>query len=195
LLQSDLEAKKLDLLVRAVAELKQRGHEVNVILIGDGPERPSLVELAKKLGVRVHFAGACYDELTIARFTLASNVTVSPGAPGLTVVQSLAYGRPILTGDASDQHLPEVEAILPGFTGNFFPADDVTGLAEMMAAYTKSSHPHPSVQAACHRVVECFYNPDYQVSVFRRAIAGEVAQRVSVQEAIGDGSVEATRRP
>jgi glycosyltransferase involved in cell wall biosynthesis len=176
--------KRLGLLLIAAAELKRRGRPVNVILIGDGPERSSLTRLAEELGVRVHFAGACFDETTIARYTLASSVTVSPGATGLTVVQSLVYGRPILTGDAFEEHGPEIEAIVPGVTGDFFHADDPGELADMIAAYTQPDSPDASRQASCRRVVDLFYNPDYQVSVFRQAIGGQAAEPVSIHDAV-----------
>jgi glycosyltransferase involved in cell wall biosynthesis len=176
--------KRLDVLLHAVAQLKRRGHRVNVILIGDGPERASLEELSKQLEVQVHFAGACFDEYTIARYTLASSATVSPGATGLTVVQSLTYGRPLLTGDAFDEHGPEVDAIVPGLTGDFFPAGDAGELADLIAKYTRPEDPGIEMQAACRRVVERFYNPDYQVSVFRQAIRGEAADAVSIRDAL-----------
>lgn len=56
--------KKLDMLVRAVAELNKQGRKFNLVFVGDGTERESLVELVHFYSIEdcVWFYGACYDE-------------------------------------------------------------------------------------------------------------------------------------
>lgn len=44
-------AKGLDILLKACAELKRRGHDYVLHIIGDGPFRPELEGLAKELGI------------------------------------------------------------------------------------------------------------------------------------------------
>ena len=44
-------AKGLDILFKACAELKDRGHDYVLHIIGDGPIRPDLEELAQRLGI------------------------------------------------------------------------------------------------------------------------------------------------
>ena len=44
-------AKGLDILFKACAELKGRGHDYVLHIIGDGPIRPDLEELAQRLGI------------------------------------------------------------------------------------------------------------------------------------------------
>jgi len=78
--------RRLDLLLEAVARLRDGGTAANVVLVGDGPERAALQVQAKRLGVRVHFEGACYDEARLGALIMSSNVTVSPGKTGLTAV-------------------------------------------------------------------------------------------------------------
>jgi glycosyltransferase involved in cell wall biosynthesis len=100
---------RLDLLLEAQATLKAEGHMVNVLLVGDGPDKAALQKLAQRLGLAVKFYGACYDEAKLAEVTMAANVTVSPGKVGLTAMQSLAYGTPVIThGDFENQisHYP-----------------------------------------------------------------------------------------
>lgn len=55
-------AKGLDLLLKACAELKNRGHNYVLHIIGDGPIRTELEELAQELGI--------YDETIFYGYTL-----------------------------------------------------------------------------------------------------------------------------
>jgi len=168
--------RRLDLLLEAVAEVRQRhGRTVRVVLVGDGPERGALEAQARTLGVAVHFAGACYDEERIGRFIMASNCTVAPGKVGLTAMHSLAFGVPVLThGDADDQ-MPEFEAVVPGITGDLFRPGDVSGMADAIARWTTSRFPSAEVSAACIRVIERFYNPQRQVELIAAALDGAPA--------------------
>ena len=98
--------RRLDLLLEAVARLcAEHGRRVHVLLVGDGPERPALEALAARLGLAVHFAGACYDEERMAGYLTAATCTVAPGMVGLTAMHSLAFGVPVLThGDPDRQN-------------------------------------------------------------------------------------------
>src|SRR5262249_39709587 len=53
------EVKRQDLLLRAFAQLKATSPALRLLLVGDGPMRASLQEMATSLGVEgaVHFAG------------------------------------------------------------------------------------------------------------------------------------------
>jgi glycosyltransferase involved in cell wall biosynthesis len=166
---------RFDLLLEAQAKLKAAGHLVNVLLVGDGPERGSLETLAQKLDVPVKFYGACYDEALLARLTMASHVTVSPGKVGLTAMQSLAYGTPVITHDDFEAQMPEWEAILPGRTGGFFKRGDADDLARVIRRWTSSPQPDPQTRCECYRIVERFYNPAFQRRAIDRAVRGAPA--------------------
>jgi glycosyltransferase involved in cell wall biosynthesis len=170
--------RRLDLLLEAVALLARRGRRVNVLLVGDGPERPALAAQAAALGVRVHFAGACYDEVQLARYVACANCTVAPGKVGLTAMTSLGFGVPVLShGDAEDQ-MPEWEAIVPGLTGDCFAPGDAQAIAEAIAHWTEAPLPTPEVRRACRAVIERFYNPENQVRLIEAAVDGRPAEAV-----------------
>ncbi len=162
--------RRIDLLLHAVARLNRSGTPVNVILLGDGPERVALERLAAELNVKVHFEGACYDEERIAELVLASNVTVSPGKIGLTAMHSMIYGVPVVTHDDIDDQAPEFEAIIPGKTGSLFHAGDVNSLAEVIRHWVQVPEPAPEVRIACQGIIERLWNPDYQRRVIERAV-------------------------
>ena len=173
-------SKRLTELLQAVKLLKDREVDVNVILIGDGDDKQNLESLAERLGINVHFEGACFDEARIAELTMASNLTVSPGPVGLTVMQSLAYGVPVLTNDDFDTQGPEHEAVVQGRTGDFFKAGDVEDLALKIENWTSSSLLNQKTRIMCMKTIEKFYNPTYQAKVITAALREEVVEVVEV---------------
>ncbi|MBA2696439.1 MAG: glycosyltransferase family 4 protein [Actinobacteria bacterium] len=123
--------KRVDLLIEAAAVLQRSGTAVRVRIVGDGPERAGLEHLAARRGVEVDFLGPLYEPDAIADFYRSIHLTVLPGHAGLTVLQSLMHGRPVVTHDDPDHHAAEWEALEDGVTGAFFPPGDV---AELVAA-------------------------------------------------------------
>jgi glycosyltransferase involved in cell wall biosynthesis len=172
--------RRLDLLLEAVARLRaEHGRRVHVLLVGDGPERPALEALAARLGLAVHFAGACYDEERMAGYLTAATCTVAPGMVGLTAMHSLAFGVPVLTHGDPDRQMPEAEAVVPGVTGDHFRNGDVADLAAAIERWTRTTFPAPAVSAACIRVIERFYNPDSQLALIVEALDGLPARAIS----------------
>ncbi len=164
--------KRLDLLVDAAARLAKLGEAVNVIIIGDGPERARLEELARHQEVSVHFEGACYDESRIALLTMASDLTVCPGFIGLTAIHSMAYGVPVITNKRSSDEAPEVESIIPGRTGDLFEDGDADDLVRVMRPWLHRSADRRAVRAACIDMVERHWSPDSQLNAIERAVIG-----------------------
>ena len=169
--------RKLDLLFRAAAVLGKKGHAVSVLLVGDGPERARLESIARGLGVRAHFEGACYDESRLAELTMSANLTVSPGRVGLTVIHSLIYGVPVVTHSDADDQAPEFEAVMPGETGALFERDSVESLAEAILPWVQTEFPSEETRLACQRLVERYWNPTYQREAIERAVCGLGAGR------------------
>jgi len=164
--------RRLDLLLDSIHTLKELGRAVNLILVGDGPESQRLRKQAEKLGVPVHFEGACYDERRIAQLVMASNVTVAPGKVGLTAMHSMVYGVPVVThGDASDQ-MPEWEAIIPDKTGSLFQSGNVQSLSDAILKWTESQFPDADTQAECHKIIDRFWNPEFQRQAIENAVLG-----------------------
>ncbi len=88
--------KRFDLLVRALAKLEDP--KARLTILGDGPERQNLLQLASQLGVSerlfmpgfVHNTGDYYASAKC--FILASTKETF----GLVLVEALAYGLPVL---------------------------------------------------------------------------------------------------
>jgi len=167
--------RRLDLLLRAVAKLNSEGTSANVMLIGDGPERPKLEALAQELGVRVAFVGACYDELRICELMRASNVTVAPGKVGLTAMHSMAYGIPVVTHGDHENQMPEFEAVIPGKTGSLFQLGDIDSLAAAISPWLRSPYADTNTSEQCQLIIERFWSATFQREAIMRAVNGDPA--------------------
>jgi glycosyltransferase involved in cell wall biosynthesis len=160
-----------------VAELKTRDVFVNVLIVGDGEDRPGLESLARELDVadRVRFYGPCFEEPRTAELFTASDVCVAPDAIGLTAMHAMAYGTPVITCDDPARHGPEFEAIIPGKTGELFRPEDAPDLARTIEMWLARATEQPDVEASCISLIERFYHPDVQAAIIERAVDGDPA--------------------
>jgi glycosyltransferase involved in cell wall biosynthesis len=102
-----MDFKNVDLLVRAVALLRDRGRAVRCVIVGDGPERERLEQLTieETLTGHVTFAGFVEDSADVYRIMRGARVFVLPSARegfGISVVEANAAGLPVVTVDLPD---------------------------------------------------------------------------------------------
>lgn len=164
--------RRLDMLIEAAAILAQRGTPVQLLLVGDGPERPALETLARERNVPCRFFGPCYDETVLSRLIMLAHVMVAPGKVGLTAMHALAYGTPVVSHGNIDRQMPEWEAIVPGQTGSHFNDGDVNDLARAVGEWTSKPEKDPGVSAACVDIIRRFWNPAMQRRAIDRAVDG-----------------------
>ncbi len=170
-----IKKRGVDMLLKAMHLLKLSDHRVNLLVVGDGPERDNLTEMALDWDLPVIFFGACYDEDVLSKFFVSANVTVSPGMVGLTAMHSLSYGTPVITHDCLDMQMPEVEAIIPGVNGDFFKKDDVEHLSQMIEKWTLYKFLTPETRKVCYESIEWHYTPWFQRNVIEQAVMGKAA--------------------
>ncbi len=166
-------SKNLDLLIRATKALQTGRRRVVLVLIGDGGEGERLRRQARSDDIqdRVVFHGACYDEEELGRIITASDLCVSPGATGLLVMHALVYGTPILTCENTAWlHGPEVEAVVEGQTGCYFRDGDLDDLVAKIEAMLYPTARKEGMRAACKRMIDEYYTPEYQERVIIRAL-------------------------
>ena len=122
-------AKKVDLLVRAFAQVALSVPDMRLRLIGGGITEPNLRQLVRDLGVsdKVDFPGWIDDLETLRPYYERSFCTASPGFAGLGLTQSLGFGIPMIVADA-EPHSPEIELASVGGV-EFFESDSVADMA------------------------------------------------------------------
>ena len=164
--------KDVDLLLKAQALLCRSGSPVNVLVIGDGPAMPMLKEYVESqgLGANVWFYSACYDDVESAPLIYTSDSCVSPGHIGLTAIHALEMGTPVVTHNDFSKHAPEVEAVIPGITGQLFRRGDVESIAAVLQEIIKvNKTDRMQVREACYSEAGQ-WTPAYQLSIIEKAL-------------------------
>lgn len=164
--------KRFDLLIEAARILSTRNIAVNVLIVGNGPQRTLLEQQAQAGDVTVNFVGSCYEEESLALLFSCAAVTVSPGNVGLTCMHSLGYGVPVLTHDDPCEQMPEWEAITAGLTGGFFSKGDASSLADALVPWLCPSRDSVTQREHCVRTVRDAYHPAVQRRLIDAAVAG-----------------------
>lgn len=165
--------KKLDYIMKAMKLSEEKGKQYNLTFIGDGDEKQGLEEMAKKLGLerRIWFYGPCYDENVLGNLIYNADLCVAPGNIGLTAMHTLVFGTPAITHNCFKWQMPEFEAIKDGVTGTFFEMNNVEDLSRAIDCWFETKHnKREKVRKDCMNEIDCFWTPEYQMSVFRQYI-------------------------
>ena len=128
--------KGFDSLLVAAHLLKETLPDLQVLIVGDGPRRPFLEDVAGRLGIRdqVHFLGASQDvRLPLAVLDVFVFSSRWPEAFGLTLVEAMAAGKPVVATRVGA--VPEV--VRHGVDGWLVPPEDPASLAEGIAGLLK----------------------------------------------------------
>ncbi len=124
--------KGFDYLLRAAQLCRQRGVDVQVELVGDGPEAGTLKALAGELGIADHVTFRGYISFSDVREAMSrSTVLVHPSdglGDGLPNVlrEAMAVGTPVIASQVAG--IPE--ALDDGRCGTLVPPKDVGALAQ-----------------------------------------------------------------
>lgn len=132
-----VERKGVDLVLRAVASLKESLEDIHYLIVGDGPDRERLESLVKSLGIRnfVTFAGRRpHEELN--RLYNSADLFVMPSRTslpdvegfGIVFLEASSAGLPVIGSDSGG--IPS--AIKHGETGWIVPEGDRELLASQI---------------------------------------------------------------
>lgn len=163
--------KKLDMLIDALAKLKNKGEYYNLVFVGDGIERENLKHktIDMQLQDYIWFYGACYDEKKNAELIYNADLCISPGNVGLTAMHALVFGCPVITHDCFEWQMPEFEAIHANTTGDFFKKDDVDDLVTVISRWFVSKKENREViRKMCIKEIDDYWNPYYQMDIIKK---------------------------
>jgi glycosyltransferase involved in cell wall biosynthesis len=126
-----------DVLIQAVGKLVDSGIEAKCLLVGDGPERNRLEQLAKSLGIgeRIVFTGEI-DHKEIHEYYRAMDLFVVPRRPDF----ASDYATPLTSFEAMALGVPVVVSNRPAFReivgnrerGMLFQAESVDSLVSVL---------------------------------------------------------------
>lgn len=88
--------KRIDVLLQACASLPE-SIQPRLVIVGDGPERPALENLARTIYSSAEFVGVKHGP-ELAPYFLAADLFVLPGTGGLAVQEAMSWGLPIIMG-------------------------------------------------------------------------------------------------
>lgn len=147
--------KRLTFLIEAARLVRGRLPQFELIIAGDGPDRPIAEEAAASLSW-VRYLGPVFGDAK-ARLLASSRVMLMPGLVGLAVLDAFAAGLPMATTDVPF-HSPEIEYLEPGVTGLLTPhntqafADAVADLLRNADTWQRMSR--ASLEASRHYTIE-----------------------------------------
>ena len=131
--------KGFDVLIRASHEMKRRGLTHNIVIIGDGPQRPELVELIDSLGMHdtIRLAGYCSPgdvqqalreaDAFVLPVIWDPRLNIPEGVP-VALMEAMAVGLPVVS--ARTAGIPEL--IDDGISGFLAKPGDSADLATVM---------------------------------------------------------------
>lgn len=164
--------KKVDLAIRAFAKAAGRLNEQIILtIIGDGPEKQALIDLATDLGISHHveFAGAMYDQKPLSELFNTALISVSPGGIGLSCMHSFGYGVPVVVAD-NEPHGPEFSAIRDRYNGRIFHSGDVEGFADIIVSILTDFSELSNMSRNAVETISGRYNLANMVSAFEDAV-------------------------
>lgn len=125
---------EVELVVQAFAKVCRRQKHLQLLLIGDGPQKVSLQKLVKDLGIsqKVFFTGFVPEQQKYSLLA-ASQIFIFPRAWeldgfGMTTIEAMSAGIPVITSDFG----PQQEIIQNGVNGLRFTPHDYLDLARAL---------------------------------------------------------------
>lgn len=124
-----LEVKFPEDSVHVLAAVRGRGHDVSLVLAGEGPMRPDLEQLGRTLGVEDGLIfGGNFDQQALAQLYAHAAVVISP-LTGRALSEAALGAAPIVAYDLDWQG----DLIETGVTGELVPFRDVAALGQATA--------------------------------------------------------------
>lgn len=153
---------RVDLLIQAVNRLKtEENLSIELNIVGDGSERDSLTKIAGEGSQQINFLGAQHDFSVLKNIYSSSHFSVSPGASGLNVIQSLGFGVPVIAASADPQSGPEIEAVKDDVTGLLFEYENVNSLMDKIRYANEISATERGLMSAAGKIlVETHYSAE-----------------------------------
>jgi glycosyltransferase involved in cell wall biosynthesis len=149
--------KGFDLLVRAHAEVRRRGIDHNLVILGEGEDRASLQRLAHSLELKDSVLMPGFQRNPFPFFRAATALAAPSRLEGFgrVILEAMALGLPVIGSTASGP----AEILQQGRYGITVPAEDIGALGDAMYSLLADAGIHASyAQRSLDRVRD--YRPE-----------------------------------
>jgi glycosyltransferase involved in cell wall biosynthesis len=172
-------------LLQALAQLRERGHDLRVALAGDGPDRHELEQLAQTLGVgeSVEFLGFVPHERLIDQyaegrydFMVLPSTGTGRAAEGIPVslMEAMSFGVPSIATDSGG-----VAELIPHGSALLVPPGDARALARAIEELQSSVALRQAAAKEARQRIEADFNVDRTgaelAALIRSSVAGSAA--------------------
>ena len=164
-----IDHKRVDLILYALALLKQRGHSYRCIITGDGPAKTQLETLSKNLGITelATFAGRLPTSRDVWSLMRQAKVLAFPSERegfGIAVAETLTAGTPVVSSDHPDNSSKDL--IESDSLGTIIPAGSAAALADALQHWVENPADPATVTATFQAL-----NPALSVQELARSYA------------------------
>jgi glycosyltransferase involved in cell wall biosynthesis len=156
--------KKLDLLLQACS-LLPKDLQPCLVIIGDGPEKEALQQLASRVYPQTEFVGAKHGEELVPYYA-AADLFVLPGTGGLAVQQAMAHTLPVVVGEADGTQ----SELVREENGWLVPEISVEKLTDTLKTALQDVKRLRRMGQASYRIVAEEVNLERMVEVFAEAV-------------------------
>ncbi len=156
--------KKVDTLIRACAALPPDAQPL-LWIIGDGPQRTVLENLANEIYLQTRFYGAQHGT-QLAKHLRLADLFVMPGTGGLAVQEAMSFGLPVIVGIADGTQADLVR----GENGWLLVDDSIQALTDTLASALSDISTLRKKGSASYRIVSQEINLEKMVAIFSKAI-------------------------
>lgn len=156
--------KQVDSLLRACSQLAEP-LKPEVVIVGDGPDRPRLQKLAAEIYPHTSFTGALYGADLEAEFR-AADLFVLPGTGGLAIQQAMSYGLPVIAAEADGT---QADLVRPE-NGWQIPPNNLPALQAALAKALADITNLRKMGAESYRIVSEEINLEKMVATFVEAL-------------------------
>lgn len=156
--------KNIDNLIQACANLPE-GLQPRLVIVGEGPARTGLEDLAKHVYPKTTFTGALYGEKLAEQYRKA-DLFVLPGTGGLAIQQAMSYGLPVIAAQADGT---QADLVRPT-NGWQIPPDDIPALESALRAALENLQNLRAMGAESYRIVSEEINLEQMVATFLDAL-------------------------
>jgi glycosyltransferase involved in cell wall biosynthesis len=163
--------KQVDILIHACRELPHH-LQPRLVIVGDGPARRGLENLANEEYPQTVFVGAQYDQ-ALESFFENADLFALPGTGGLAIQQAMAHGLPIIVaqGDGTQDDLVRSQ------NGWQIPPGDQFALTNTLREALSDLPRLRRMGAESYRIVAEEINLETMVEVFIQALNSVQASR------------------